>query len=138
MKRFIAVATAIILVVCAVASLSACSADSRLPGGKYISANNPDVYIVVSGKKFEMTSSITGCIVTIKFTHEIIENSDSTKSISLTYSDVSYKGGTEAARKQADEWVKSMFSVDEPTVLDLITGDKYFTFLGITFYKQRH
>jgi hypothetical protein len=31
-----------------------------------------------------------------------------------------------------------MFSVDEPTVLDLITGDKYFTFLGITFYKQRH
>ena len=138
MKKILAVAIAILLVVCTVASLSACSADNRLPNGKYISAHDPDVYIVVSGKKLEMTSSITGCIVTIKFTHEVIENDDSTKSLSLTYTGVSYKGGTDAAREQADEWIESMFSKDEPTVLDLITGDKYFTFLGITFYEQRH
>ena len=138
MKKFLAVATAILLAVCAVVSLSACSADNCLPRGKYINSKNPDVYIVVSGEKFDMTSSITGCTVTIQFTHEIIVNSDSTKSLSLTYIGVSYKGGSEEARKQAHEWVETTFSKDEPTVLDLITGENYFTFLGITFFKQRY
>lgn len=135
MKKFLSVAMALVLVVCAVISLSSCS-DDRLPRGKYVSASNSDVYIVVSGKKLDMTSSITGCTVTIKFTHEIIVNSDSTKSISLTYTGASYKGGTEEARKQADEWVKTTFAKDEPTVTDLITGKDYFTLFNITFYKR--
>lgn len=134
MKKFLSVATALVLVVCAVLSFSACS-DDRLPRGKYVSASNSDVSIVVSGKKLDMTSEFSDGSVTIHFTHEIIKGSSS-KSISMTYLGVSYEGDSKVEYMESLEWIESMFAKDEPTVVDLVMGKDYFTLFNITFYKR--
>jgi len=134
MKKFLSVAIAILLVVCAVVSFSSCS-DSRLPRGKYVSASNSDVYIVVSGKKLDMTSKFPDGSVTIHFTHEIIKG-DSSKSLSMTYLGVSYEGKRKPEYESSLEWIESMFAKDEPTVVEFVKGKDYFTLFNITFYKR--
>ena len=134
MKKFLSVATALLLVVCAVLSLSACS-DDRLPRGKYVSASNSSVSIVISGKKLDMTSEFDDGSVTIHFTHEIIRSNDSI-SLSMTYLGVSYEGDSKIEYMDSLEWIESMFKKDEPTIVEFVKGKNYFTLFNITFYKQ--